>query len=200
MVWVLVAVAALLAASLASSKRIRAATAPRPTVLAKERLTREIEELHSRVSAKPDEKDPVAFAVWDARQAWWQRELRTVPIEALKVDGIGASSYETLRRNGINTLADVERLAYMRVPTFGDAKRKAVLTAYQRHRRGLERRNEKLTWEELDAISGGTILRLRSEMSDRSRAKLRSDEAQRIRLAELERRLGAITGEGASLR
>ncbi len=196
MLWALLLIAILVAAVLVSWRRTRAATAQRPTVLARERLTREIAELQQRVSEKPDGKDPVAMAVWDARQAWWQHELGKVPVEALKADGIGPGSYDTLRRHNINTLADVERLTYVRVPTFGETKRQAMLTAYKRHRRGLARRNEKLTWEELDAISGGAILRLRSEMSERSRAKLRAEEAQRIRLGELERRLAPIASPG----
>lgn len=167
---------------------------PRSAVaIARARLEREISSLEAKLASQLDTRDPVAVEVRSAQQAWWQVQLAKTTIAALDVEGFGPATYEMLKESGFAWAADVQRLDRVRIRNFGDRKRSALASAYRRFCNELERQSQKLTLDELDAFAGGTIARLRDDMSARSREKLRADEAMRVRLAELQRRHAAIT-------
>lgn len=163
-----------------------------PSDIARTRLRAQIIEVRKKLGPGTNDGHALDAEVARARAAWVHRGLAQTSLSSLDIDGIGQAAYESLRRYGIQSVADLDRLRSFRIPGFGHRKAGVLLSTFRVHVDRAQRDAQKLTWEELDEISGGAVGRLRAEAARTTRAKSRDADAAALRLGELERRLRTL--------
>lgn len=168
-----------------------------PSIAARRSLQAEINELRQRLGSRAASGDPMAAEVHRARQVWWQRQLSETELSTLSGKGLSKAALSEFQRQRIVTFADFQRVANRRLPGISDRQMASSRRAFEAKWRELELQSNALSWEQLDALSGGAIARVRSTMRSSATEKQRQDEDLRCRLNELERRLNDVQGKPA---
>jgi DNA-binding helix-hairpin-helix protein with protein kinase domain len=164
----------------------------RPTAVAAARIRAQLAEVRQGLARRDHHGDPIATEEQRLRRKWFDERLQSTPIEALKPPGIGAAAHETLRRRGINTLADAPRIGGMQIRSFGDRKRGSLLQEAAQMRERLQAESLRFSWDEVDRMGDGVLSSMRDVAAARARERARDVEGLEIRKRELERRLARL--------
>jgi hypothetical protein len=166
--------------------------AQRPSTVGRDRLASELAKLQTELEGlQQGDTGRVVKVRRKLQTAWVEEQLARVPIECVKVDGVGARLVEALRAAGICSLADLDRVNTLEVPGVGEARAEALEKVYDETWRKASADYGRLTDAALDRWSNGQLAAARLHDEQVGVTRARRTAALAARMADLRQRAEA---------